>query len=107
MEPAGLVLVNTTFFLPQGLMEDFLKWFPQKYLDSAQNNGLQDGYCARVLDSPQPGVVGIAIAGTAPSLAVAQDWNDGPAKSLRDTLTEKYGQEVVFFTSFLEILNRV
>ena len=54
---------------------------------------------------PQEGMAGYAVQLSATSREVAANWHDGPAAALRSQLSSRFGQKVLFFTTYMETID--
>ncbi|MDE6371825.1 MAG: DUF4286 family protein [Duncaniella sp.] len=100
-----MIILNTTFFVPEHLAEELICWVKETYFLSAINEGaLTDPSMARLLDVPEEGMAGFAVQLLARDIDFAKEWHDGRGGVLRSYLAERYPQEVLFFTTYMEKL---
>lgn len=96
------IVINTTFYVAIGRKDEFLAWVRRHYIPCARQARLCDLKLMRLLIEVQEGMQGYAVAVTAPGMAEATEWHDGPAALLRDQLSAKFGEEALYFTTYME-----
>lgn len=99
------ILLNTTFVLHAPLEKEFLEWVRTVYIPSAQAAGVfGEPTVARVLTRIEPDTESIAVQLPAEAMTDAQRWHDETAALLRDDLHARWGQRLMFFTTYMEVL---
>lgn len=99
-----MIILNTTFYVHESIGEQFRQWIEQEYIPSALNESLSEPVVARLLMEPQEGMSGYAIQFVSETIAQAQKWHDDKAATLRGLLSGKYGEKILFFTTYMERL---
>lgn len=98
-----MIILNTTFYIHESIDGEFRRWIECEYFPSAlEHGGLEHPVMAKILMEPQEGMNGYAVQCQAPDIAGAQQWHDAHAASLRDSLSAKFGEKVLFFTTYME-----
>ena len=100
-----MIVINTTFYVEGSVETEFLRWVRADYLPSATS---QPGFCtpsmARLMLEPQDGMTGYAVQICAADHEAASAWHDSEGASLRGELSARFGQRVLFFTTYMEQL---
>lgn len=100
-----MIILNTTFVIHAPLECEFLQWVRQVYLPSAYAAGVFGSpTVARVLTRIEPDTESIAVQLTAADQKEAARWHDETASLLRDDLHARWGDRMMFFTTFMEVL---
>ena len=100
-----MIILNTTFYVHESIDSQFHQWISQEYIPSALKAGLSTPTVARLLMEPQEGMSGYAVQLVSESIIPAQTWHDNEAASLRGLLSGKYGERILFFTTYMEQLH--
>lgn len=101
-----MIILNTTFVIHAPLEKEFLQWVSQTYLVSAKASGVfGNPTVARVLTRIEPETESIAVQLPAASQEQAARWHDETAALLRDDLHARWGDRMMFFTTFMEVLS--
>lgn len=100
-----MIILNTTFYVHESVDEQFRQWVSGQYFPSAIAEGkLTEPSIAKILAEPQEGMAGYAVQLIAEDMTSAQSWHDTHAADLRGQLGQKFGQRVLFFTTYMEKL---
>lgn len=100
-----MTILNTTFIVADPLLEQFLEWARQTYLPALREAQVfADPTMAKVLAQVEPGTTSIAIQARSQSLAEATRWHDETAALLRDDLLARFKGQVLFFTTYMEVM---
>ncbi|MDY3858636.1 MAG: DUF4286 family protein [Muribaculaceae bacterium] len=100
-----MIILNTTFFAEEPLTEEISRWLASVYLPAIHESGLfESAECARVLEPAEPGAVSFACRCVTHDLSAARRWHDDTAALLRDDLSARWGQRVVWFTTYMEVI---
>lgn len=85
---------------------EFLDWIRTRYSTALkQHGGMGHPTLARMLVQPDPDTVSYCFQMTAPDIAAAESWHDGnEASELRAGLTRQFGDRLVHFTTYMDIL---
>lgn len=98
-----MIILNTTFYIHESIDGEFRRWIECEYFPSASEyGGLRNPVMAKLLMEPQEDRNGYAVQCLAPDVAKAQLWHDTYAAELRDALSAKFGEKVLFFTTYME-----
>lgn len=99
-------LINTTFCVERSIDTAFRSWLKNVYIRSALSTPfLSVPMLTRVLGQEDPTATTYALHLHATSLAEARRWHDETAAMLRDDMSARFGQRVLFFTTYLEIID--
>lgn len=100
-----MVLLNTTFHVHPSVDAAFRQWVKEKYLPAAERAGVSlDPVVSRILADSEDGGVNYAVQFKAEKLDVARRWHDTEAHALKESLHRLYGERVLHFTTYMEIL---
>ena len=100
-----MTLLNTTFVIHAPLETDFLEWVRRVYLRSAESAGIfGTPTIARVLTRIEPDTESFAVQLPAASHGDAQRWHDETAALLRNDLQARWGDRMMYFTTYMEVL---
>jgi len=101
-----MVLLNTTFYVHVSVKDDFIRWMREKYVPAAMASGVfADPVFSLVEHKVEPDALTYAVQLKARDVAAARDWHDsGAGCGMRNAIMKQYGQKVLFFTSFMDIL---
>ncbi len=100
-----MIIFNTTFHVHESVVDSFKEWVRNVYFQHAlQIAGLSSPVFARILIEVQEGYESFAVQLSASTEDVAVEWHDGEAAALRGLLNEKYGEKILFFTTYMESL---
>ena len=101
-----MTLLNTSFHMHRSVESDFLEWMKTRYaIALEQHGGMGCPTFAKVLVITDPDTVSYCFQMTAASEEQATAWHDSSvAKSLRDELTVCFGESLVHFTTYMEIM---
>lgn len=101
-----MIILNTTYYVHSSVDSEFRRWVRDEYFPSAlSNHGLSSPVFAALLVEPQEGMAGYAVQLSASTRPDAESWHDGPAASLRADLSSRFGQKVLFFTTYMETID--
>lgn len=100
-----MVLLNTTFYIHHSIQEHFIRFLKDTYLPSALGvAGISTPVLTRLLLEPQDGMDGFALQLSADSCDIAAAWHDGESTQLRQNLINEFGEKVLFFTTYMEVI---
>lgn len=100
-----MIIFNTTFHVHESVVDSFKEWVRGVYFPHAVNiEGISNPVFARLLIEVQEGYASFAVQMMASTVDIAMEWHDGEASALRDELVKKYGDKVLFFTTYMESL---
>lgn len=101
-----MVLLNTTFHVHVTVQKAFVEWLRQEYQSAALATGfLTEPQLARVMGGDDPDGISFAYQLKAPTLGEAKRWHDAEAATLRNEMAKRWGQKVLFFTTYLSIID--
>jgi hypothetical protein len=101
-----MILLNTTFHVHVTVQKAFVEWLREEYQSAALATGyLTEPQLARVLGGDDPEGMSFAFQLKAPSLGEAKRWHDAEAAKLREDITKRWGQKVLFFTTYLSLVD--
>lgn len=96
-----MIIYNTSFHMIRELEHDFLEWVMTAYFPNLPG---KDRLVARICDISEPGVSAYCVQSRCESIDEARVWHDGYGAELRERLTARYGEHVVYFTTYMEIV---
>lgn len=100
-----MIIFNTTFHVHESVVDSFKEWVRKKYIPLAiETEGIMSPDFARILIEVQEGYASFAVQFKARSLDVAVEWHDGIGAALRGELSNKFGEKILFFTTYMESL---
>lgn len=100
-----MIIFNTTFHVHESAADSFKEWVRIKYIPLAINTeGIMSPDFARILIEVQERFESFAVQFKAQSLDVAVEWHDGIGADLRKELSDKFGEKILFFTTYMESL---
>jgi hypothetical protein len=101
-----MVILNTTFHVHVTVQKAFVEWLRQNYETAALATGfLTEPQLARVMGGEDPNGTSFAYQLKAPTLAEAKRWHDAEAAKLRGEMQARWGQKVLFFTTYLSLVD--
>ena len=97
-----MIILNTTFFAEETLAGELTRWLTEVYAEAVKASGLFGSVeTVRVIEPSEPGAVSMACRCTCPDISEARRWHDDTAALLRDDLTARWGERVVWFTTYM------
>lgn len=97
-----MFIVNTSFHLLEEVERDFILWAKESYMPSARSVG--EPALLKILTAMSPEMRAYSVQLTCHNLEKTMDWHDGDGARLREELTGRYGERVVFFTTCMEVV---
>ncbi len=100
-----MYILNTTFSVHKSIRSEFNLWIRKVYIPAATATGiLSNPQLARVIGTDDPDSSSYAMQFKAQSLREAVRWHDETAVLLRDDMHARFGERVLFFTTYLEVI---
>lgn len=100
-----MVLLNTTFHVHNSVTAEFIDWVYRTYIPKAMASGLfTDPIVSRILVETDPEGTSYAVQLRTNSHEKACQWHDNDAGDLKTGLAQKYGERILHFTTFMEII---
>lgn len=100
-----MIILNTSFHVHVSLDEPFKAWVRNVYIPEALASGrLSSPRFASLLIEVQEDCVSYAVSFEAETPEAAAEWHDNAGAELRGMLHKRFGQGVVFFTTYMENL---
>lgn len=101
-----MYLYNTSFHTESSIAETFVAWLKTIFIPEAMSSGLfSEASLGKILLEIEPGTSSYTLQLKASELDRAQEWNDTIGNSLRSVIIKKFGGKVVFFVTFIEIID--
>lgn len=101
-----MIIINTTFHVHTSVRIAFKKWLGEVYVKAAMSTGLfSNPRLVRILGGEDPQGTDWALQLETPQLTEAVRWHDETAMLLRDDMTARFGEKVLFFTTYLQTEN--
>lgn len=98
-------ILNTTFHIHSSLMEEVLGWIETEFIGNASNlGGFSSPQIARVLGSAEENYESVAVQISIYDLTAGERWLAGNGYDLFALLSGKYGDKVLFFSTWLEVI---
>lgn len=98
-----MYILNTTFHVDNRVRRDFLDWARKVYMLAAIDTGLfGSARLLRVLTDTDSEGVSFALQMDCESISEARRWHDETATLLRDDMSQRWGDKVLFFTTYLK-----
>ncbi len=101
-----MIILNTSFHLLSAHESEFIEWAKKTYLPAAEACQLfSDLIFSRITTEIDPQVCAFAIQLHADSLEKVTRWHDDEASLLKAELTKRWGENVVYFTTYMETVD--
>lgn len=101
-----MIILNTSFHVHVSLDDQFKSWVRQTYIPGALASGMLSApRFASLLIEVQEDCVSYVVSFEAPTAEAAIEWHDGKGAELRAALHRRFGEGVVFFTTYMEELD--
>lgn len=97
-----MTIVNTSFHIYRPIQNEFIDWIRLTYKTSAEEAGLIHTRLARIDFEPDPETISFAFSAESDNERTAKQWNEGTAAQLRHDISSRYGEKVLFFTTYME-----
>ncbi len=102
-----MILLNTTFLVHKSIEQPFIDWVHETYIPSAEKSGIfTDPILSRVLIETDPEATSYALQMRAQSHSDADRWHNNEACLLKDAQARIWGERMLHFTTFMEIIKR-
>lgn len=100
-----MILLNTTFHVHPSVDVAFRQWVREKYLPAAERAGVsREPLVSRICGESEDGGLNYAVQFKSESLDAARRWHDTEAQGLKEALFRLYGERVLHFTTYMEII---
>lgn len=101
-----MYIINTTFVTHRRMLESFIQWLKGVYVPAALTTGLFSNHrVAQILHNEDPETVNIACEFSCDSLSECVRWHDETALMLREDMAMRYGDNVLFFTTYMKTID--
>lgn len=101
-----MTILNITFHVHVTVRRAFTNWLCDTWVPAARSAGMHTPRLARVVGGDDPDGMSLAFEMAAPTLSVARQWFEGSeAHALRLEISRNWGQQVVFFATYLQTEN--
>ena len=101
-----MYLYNTSFHTESSIAETFVAWLKTIFIPEAMSSGLfSEASLGKILLEIEPGTSSYTLQLKASELDRAREWNDTIGNSLRSVIIKKFRGKVVFFVTFIEIID--
>lgn len=101
-----MYLYNTSFHADSSVAETFIAWLKTIFIPEAMSSGLfSEASLGKILLEIEPGTSSYTLQLKASELDRAREWNETIGNSLRSVIIKKFGGKVVFFVTFIEIID--
>ncbi len=99
-----MIILNTTFHIAGAEVAEVVAWLRRTYIPAALHGGMTSPLLTRIVGTVADGCESYALHLHAPGIAEAEKWNSGPGAALRALLAKRYGEKVLTFFTYLEIV---
>lgn len=98
-------LHNTTFVVERSATEEFLTWVRTTYIPAAKHSGhFKEVNLVKILMEIDPDASNYAVQMRSTSLENARQWHNDVATILKDDISARMGERVVFFSTDMEVI---
>ena len=98
-------ILNTTFHILVSLKEEILVWLEESFVSTAvRHEVFHSPQIARVMTTVEEGAESYAVQIKTEDLVKGEEWLASEGFHLFETLRKKYGENVLFFSTWLEIV---
>lgn len=102
-----MILLNTTFLVHKSIEREFIDWVHNTYIPTAVETGIfSDPLLSKVMIETDPEGTSYAVQMRAESHNMASQWHDNEAATLKNSLVKSWGEKVLHFTTFMEVIPR-
>lgn len=100
-----MILLNTTFHVHTSVNDAFIKWIKDTYIPNALESGhFSQPIFSRIMMQVDPEAVSYAVQLQASTHSDAETWHDTEAAQLKEQLAKLWGERVLHFTTYMEII---
>lgn len=100
-----MIILNTSFHLLARHEPEFVEWAENHYMAAAKASGLFDeSLLIKILTEVDPQLKAYSVQLKGKSLEDATRWHDDIAARLRSELTSRYGEDILYFSTYMEII---
>ncbi len=100
-----MVIINTTFLVSDKVYGSWMKWLREDYIPFMLESGtLSDVQAAKVLSDEVQEGTSVSVQFRADDLATLQLWRSKYEFKIQMNCVRKFGEEVLFFSTVLEVL---
>lgn len=101
-----MILFNTTFVVAQNADSDFLNWASSIFIPEINTcESFSDILLTKILATPQEDkTLSYALQFKAPSVEHIENWIASSGMSKLNALQAKYGENILYFATLMEIL---
>lgn len=101
-----MTLLNTTFHVHSSVNDFFIEWVKGIYIPTAMKSEcLSNPLFTRIMMQIDPDATSYAVQFHANSHNEAELWHDSIAAQLKEELAKKVGENVLFFSTYMEIID--
>ncbi len=100
-----MIVLNTTFHVHISADACFHNWVTTKYLPNGKKADLVSPSFLRLMINVQEECNSYAISFKAATIEDAINWHDGEGADMRNELCKKYGDKILFFTTYMDELS--
>ncbi len=100
-----MILFNTTFHIHTSISDIFLEWVRSEYIPAAKAAGIFSNLAfLKILIKHDPDAESYAVQMLCEHKELAEEWHDSTAADLRGRMVRSYGERILFFTTYMEVL---
>lgn len=100
-----MIILNTSFHLIANREAEFVEWAKNHYITAAKASGLFDEtLLIKILTDIDPQLKAYSVQLRGESLEDTTQWHDETAARLRSDLTSRYGEDILYFSTYMEVL---
>lgn len=100
-----MLIFNTTFLVSDALYESWMSWIKETHIPFVLQSGMfTKAQLAKVYSQESQDGTSYSLQFNVADLETLENWHLQYAKTFEENFAKKFGNEVVFFASILEII---
>lgn len=101
-----MLIFNTTFLVSDSVHGIWMKWLREHYIPfMLESEMLTKPQVSKVLSSDEQDGTSYAVQFHVQNMEQLENWHINYAKAFEDNFAEKFGTEVIFFATVLELID--
>lgn len=102
-----MIIFNTTYCVSDKCYDSFLRWLKEQHLpEMLAHEAFLESKVSRVLTEEQEGKT-ISVQLISPDLDAIANWNDAHGDKYRMEMASLFDAEVLFFASYMEVMDGI
>ncbi len=103
-----MIIINTTYQVAVNLEEDWIGWIRNIYIPAVTKSGmLAEPRLYKLFTEQEDGAVSYALQFEVESFDILESWSEKYGDSLRTSLSDKYQDKILGFTTLMEKLDLI